>query len=210
MRSRRQSRRSLTSLPIWPTRGIGAVPCLAGKTTAATVLASRVNTTPVTLTTRNSSNPHKPRATHRGFVPRGLSYAKRRPKLFTGAAGQLSGGERKKPTSRCGVTEGKSPRFATRVAEWPAEAGDAPARNCKKACNMVKRHKEEEIVGVLEFRERTSEDPEVMRWLAEHKAQNGGKIRVSQGSTGVRVAFSKAADMALWRERSKPGGKGKR
>jgi hypothetical protein len=75
---------------------------------------------------------------------------------------------------------------------------------------MVKRHKEEEIVGVLEFAGRTSEDPEVMRWLAEHKVRNGGKIRVSQGSTGVRVAFSKAADMALWRERSEPAGKGKR
>jgi hypothetical protein len=85
MRSRRQSRRSHTSSPIWPTRGIGAVPCLAGKTAAATVLGSRMNTTPVTLTTRNSSNPHKPRPTHRGFVPRGLSYAKRRPKLFTKA-----------------------------------------------------------------------------------------------------------------------------
>jgi hypothetical protein len=84
-RSRRQSRRSHTSSPIWPTRGIGAVPCLAGKTAAATVLGSRVNTTPVTLTTRNSSNPHKPRATPRGFVPRGLSYAKWRPKLFTAA-----------------------------------------------------------------------------------------------------------------------------
>ena len=82
-RPRRQSRRSHTSSPIWPTRGIGAVAGLAGKTAVATVLGSRVNTTPVTLTTRNSSDPHKPRATHRGFVPRGLSYAKRRPKLFT-------------------------------------------------------------------------------------------------------------------------------
>ena len=82
--------------------------------------------------------------------------------------------------------------------------------NFKKACTMVKRRKEEEIVGVLEFEGRTSEDPEVMKWLAEHKAQNGGKIRVSRGSTGVRVAFSKAADMALWQARSEQGGKGKR
>jgi hypothetical protein len=43
---------------------------------------------------------------------------------------------------------------------------------------MVKRHKEERIVGVLEFEGRTSEDPEVMKWVAEHKARNGGKIRV--------------------------------
>ena len=75
---------------------------------------------------------------------------------------------------------------------------------------MVKRRKEEEIVGVLEFAGRTSEDPEVVKWLAEHKAQNGGKIRVSRGSTGVRVAFSKAADMALWQARSEQGSKGSR
>ena len=75
---------------------------------------------------------------------------------------------------------------------------------------MVKRRKEEEIVGVLEFEGKTSEDPDVIKWLAEHKATNGGKIRVSRGSTGVRVAFSKAADMALWRARSEQEGKGKR
>ena len=40
---------------------------------------------------------------------------------------------------------------------------------------MVKRRKEEEIVGVLEFAGRTSEDPEVMKWLADHKARNGGQ-----------------------------------
>jgi hypothetical protein len=67
---------------------------------------------------------------------------------------------------------------------------------------MVKRQKEEEMVGVLEFKGRTSQDPEVIKWLAEHKARNGGKIRVSRGSTGVRVAFSKAADMAWWQARS--------
>jgi hypothetical protein len=75
---------------------------------------------------------------------------------------------------------------------------------------MVKRRKEDEIVGVLEFQGRTSEDPEVMKWLAEHKARNGGKIRVSRGSTGLRVAFSKDADMALWKAQSELGAKGKR
>jgi hypothetical protein len=90
------------------------------------------------------------------------------------------------------------------------EPGDAPPINFKEACMMVKRRKEEEIVGVLEFEGRTSEDPEVMKWLAEHRAQNGGKIRVSRGSTGVRVAFSKAADMALWQSRSQQRGKGPR
>jgi hypothetical protein len=73
---------------------------------------------------------------------------------------------------------------------------------------MVKRRKEEEIVGVLEFEGKTSENPEVMKWLAEHKAQNGGKIRVSRDSTGVRVAFSEAADMALWQGRSRHGASG--
>src|SRR5580658_7396854 len=86
LRPRRQSHRSHTSSPIWPTRGIGAVSGLAGKTAGTAVLGCRVTTTPLTLGTRNSSNPHKPRTTHRGFVPRGLSYAKRRPKLFTRAA----------------------------------------------------------------------------------------------------------------------------
>ena len=101
-------------------------------------------------------------------------------------------------------------RGSQRWSWMPVEAGGARPRNFKKACTMVKRRKEEEIVGVLEFEGRTSEDPEVMKWLAEHKAQNGGKIRVSRGSTGVRVAFSKAADMALWQARSQQGGKGKR
>jgi hypothetical protein len=67
---------------------------------------------------------------------------------------------------------------------------------------MVKRRKEEEIVGVLEFEGKTSADPEVVTWLAEHKAQNGGKIRVGQGGKGLRVAFSKEADMGLWKARS--------
>ena len=75
---------------------------------------------------------------------------------------------------------------------------------------MVKRRKEEPIVGVLEFEGKTSEDPEVVTWLAEHKAQNGGKIRLGQGSKGVRVAFSKEADMALWKARSQQSAKPKK
>ncbi len=75
---------------------------------------------------------------------------------------------------------------------------------------MVKRRKEEEIVGVLEFEGRTSEDPEVITWMADHKAQNGGKIRMSKGGKGLRVAFEKAADMALWQARSDKAAKAKR
>ena len=72
---------------------------------------------------------------------------------------------------------------------------------------MVKRRKEEDIVGVLEFEGRTSEDPEFMDWLDDHKARGGGKIRVSQGGKGVRVVFSKEADMALWKARSEQAAK---
>ena len=75
---------------------------------------------------------------------------------------------------------------------------------------MVKRRREEEIVGVLEFEGRTNEDPELMEWLADHKARNGGKLRVGQGAKGVRVMFSKEADMALWKARSEEVTRGKK
>ena len=67
---------------------------------------------------------------------------------------------------------------------------------------VVRRIKEDEIAGVLEFAGRDSEDPEFMAWMAEHRADNGGKIRVSKGGTGVRVAFSRKADIATWSARS--------
>jgi len=67
---------------------------------------------------------------------------------------------------------------------------------------MVKRHKEEQIAGVLEFAGRSSDDAEFVAWLADHKARNGGKVRVSRGATGVRVMFTRAADMAIWKARS--------
>ena len=62
---------------------------------------------------------------------------------------------------------------------------------------MVKRRKEEDIAGILEFDGRSSADAEFVEWLADHKARNGGKIRVSQGGKGVRVMFSKDADMSI-------------
>lgn len=67
---------------------------------------------------------------------------------------------------------------------------------------MVKRRKQEEIAGILEFAGRTSEDPEFKDWMADHKSRNGGKLRVSKGATGVRVMFSKEADMEFWQARS--------
>lgn len=75
---------------------------------------------------------------------------------------------------------------------------------------MVKRRKQEDIAGVLEFEGRTSEDPEIVAWLAEHKARKGGKIRVSQGGTGVRVMFNEKADMALWEVRAEQAARGKK
>jgi hypothetical protein len=75
---------------------------------------------------------------------------------------------------------------------------------------VVKRRKEEDIAGILEFAGRSSEDPEFQEWLAEHKAHHGGKIRVSKGLTGVRVMFTKNADMALWQRRSDEAAKAKK
>jgi hypothetical protein len=71
---------------ILPAPGLGSVPRSLGKTSGMAIPKSTVNTKPITPGTANSSNPHKPRSGHRGFLPRGLSYAKRRPKLFTDPA----------------------------------------------------------------------------------------------------------------------------
>ncbi|WP_156963753.1 hypothetical protein [Muricoccus aerilatus] len=75
---------------------------------------------------------------------------------------------------------------------------------------MVKRRKQEEIAGVLEFAGSSAEDPTFKRWVAEHRAQNGGNLRMSKGATGVRVMFSKEADMIFWKERSEMEAKGRK
>ncbi len=75
---------------------------------------------------------------------------------------------------------------------------------------MVKRRKEDDPAGILEFEGRTAEDPELVEWLADHRARNGGKIRVSKGGRGVRVMFSKEADMLFWKQRSEKSDKAKR
>ena len=46
--------------------------------------------------------------------------------------------------------------------------------------------------------------------LTEHKARKGGKVRVSQGGTGVRVMFSEEADMALWQTWAEQAARGKK
>ena len=75
---------------------------------------------------------------------------------------------------------------------------------------MVKRRKEEDSAGVLEFKGLSSDDPDFLAWLAEHKASKGGKIRVAQGGTGVRVMFANAADMATWSARAEQAARGKK
>ena len=50
---------------------------------------------------------------------------------------------------------------------------------------MVKRRKEEEIAGVLEFEGLRKEAPEFAAWLAEHKMRNGGKVRVDRHMSGT-------------------------
>ena len=75
---------------------------------------------------------------------------------------------------------------------------------------MVKRRKEEDIAGVLEFKGRNSDDPEFLAWLAEHKASKGGKIRIGKGGTGARVLFSDKADMAVWSARAEQAARGKK
>jgi hypothetical protein len=75
---------------------------------------------------------------------------------------------------------------------------------------MVKRSRQEDVAGVLEFKGRTGEDLEIVAWLAEHRAKKGGKIRVSQGGTGVRIMFSEKADLAAWKTRAEKVASGKK
>ncbi|MFH5925368.1 hypothetical protein [Roseomonas xinghualingensis] len=67
---------------------------------------------------------------------------------------------------------------------------------------MVKRRKQEEIAGVLEFAGHSPDDAVFKEWMEDHRSRNGGKLRVSKGATGVRVMFSKEADMTFWKARS--------
>jgi hypothetical protein len=64
---------------------------------------------------------------------------------------------------------------------------------------MVKRIKQEDMAGALELEGIGKDDPRLQQWLEEHRARNGGKIRVGLGGKGVRVMFSKSADMAAWK-----------
>jgi hypothetical protein len=66
---------------------------------------------------------------------------------------------------------------------------------------MVKRIKEEGVAGALELEGLTKDDPQLQAWLDEHRARNGGKIRVGLGSKGVRVIFVRDADLHHWKQR---------
>ena len=73
---------------------------------------------------------------------------------------------------------------------------------------MVKRIKEEGMAGALEFEGLSKDDPQLQVWLDEHRARNGGKVRVGLGGREVRVIFARESDMAFWKARfdkAKPG-----
>jgi hypothetical protein len=64
---------------------------------------------------------------------------------------------------------------------------------------MVKRIREEGMAGALEFEGISKDDPQLHAWLDEHRARNGGKIRLGLGGKGVRVMFARDADLQYWR-----------
>jgi len=64
---------------------------------------------------------------------------------------------------------------------------------------MVKRIKQEDMAGALELEGIGKDDPRLQHWLEEHRARNGGKLRVGLGGKGVRVMFARDADLAYWR-----------
>jgi hypothetical protein len=78
------------------------------------------------------------------------------------------------------------------------KTGPSPGRN-GGARPMVKRIKEEGMAGALEFEGMSRDDVQLQEWLDEHRARNGGKIRVGLGGKGVRVMFARDADLQYWR-----------
>jgi hypothetical protein len=61
---------------------------------------------------------------------------------------------------------------------------------------MVKRIKEEDMAGALEFENLRKDDPQLQICLEEHRARSAGKLRIGRGGNGVRVMVIKTADMA--------------
>jgi len=65
---------------------------------------------------------------------------------------------------------------------------------------MVKRAKQEDMAGALELDGIGKDDPRLQQWLEEHRARHGGKLRVGLGGRGVRIIFSREADLRYWQE----------
>jgi hypothetical protein len=65
---------------------------------------------------------------------------------------------------------------------------------------MVKRIKQEEMAGALELEGIGKDDPRLSQWLDAHRARNGGKLRVGLGGRGVRIIFSREADLRYWQQ----------
>jgi hypothetical protein len=72
---------------------------------------------------------------------------------------------------------------------------------------MVKRIKQEDMAGALDLEGINKDDPRLQQWLDEHRARNGGKLRVGLGSKGVRILFSKEADLRYWQQHYAAGGR---
>lgn len=65
---------------------------------------------------------------------------------------------------------------------------------------MVKRIRQEDMAGALELAGIGKDDPRLQGWLDEHRARNGGKLRVGLGGKGVRILFSREADLRYWQQ----------
>ncbi len=65
---------------------------------------------------------------------------------------------------------------------------------------MVKRIKQEDMAGALELEGIGKDDPRLQQWLDDHRARNGGKLRVGLGGRGARIIFSRQADLEYWRQ----------
>ncbi|MFL5286978.1 MAG: hypothetical protein ACJ8AW_39910 [Rhodopila sp.] len=65
---------------------------------------------------------------------------------------------------------------------------------------MVKRIKQDDMAGALELEGVGRDDPRLAQWLEEHRLRNGGKIHIGLGGRGVRIVFSRQADLTYWQK----------
>ena len=86
---------------------------------------------PIVTSPRSTENrnTHRPSSAARGFVPRRLSYAKRRPKLFTRAERRLPGGAEAKLTDRYPMAPtGSATGYSSNPPRLPAVRAPKPFR----------------------------------------------------------------------------------